>query len=61
MTHKTAWAVEKPDGAIIAETDFKTEERAWEVCLGWPSKEDIDYAKRHGYKAYRVTLVPVSE
>lgn len=68
----TCWAVVWPDnwlqaahgnrvlgapGAILADTKFESEEEAWQVALGWPSADEIAYAKKMGVKVVRVTIL----
>lgn len=50
------WAVKAPDDTIIADSSFKTERRAWEVVLGWPDEEEIEFEKKRGYRAMRVRI-----
>lgn len=47
-----AWAVEDPEGRVLADSTFRDEAHAWQVALGWPSQDEIDHAKKRGYKAY---------
>lgn len=48
----TAWAVEDPEGRVLADSTFRDEAHAWQVALGWPSEQEIAHAKRRGYRAY---------
>ena len=50
------WAVIYPEGRILADSDFETERDAWEVALGWPDTQEIDDAKRAGYRAVELLV-----
>lgn len=51
MTNKV-WAIVWPDGKkILADSNFKDADHAWDIALGWPSAEEIARAKKAGYKA----------
>ncbi len=38
----------------------KNESEAWQIALGWPSKEEIEDAKARGIRAMPVGIVPQS-
>jgi hypothetical protein len=52
-----AWAIIDPEGHIHVDSTLETEERAWEVALGWPSQEEIEGRKKEGWKAVIVTVI----
>lgn len=49
------------DGTILADSDFDTPERAWQVGLGWPDAAEIDAAKQRGARVMRVRVIEVCE
>lgn len=51
-----AWAILKPGGHVVADTLFESEAHAWQIVLGWPGTEEIEEAKRHGFKARYVAI-----
>jgi hypothetical protein len=53
---KPIWAIIRPDGRVMADSDFKDEAHAWRVALGWPDDKEIAFAKRNGYRAERVEV-----
>lgn len=52
-----AWVIIKPDGDIVLDSDFKSELDAWKVGLGWPSDDEIEQAKKDGYRAVMATVI----
>jgi hypothetical protein len=42
------WTYVRADGRIIADSDFKCEDDAWRIVLGWPHPDEIDAAKARG-------------
>jgi hypothetical protein len=56
-----SWAIFYPSGEVIADTTFKDENHAWQIALGWPNAEEIEQAKRNGFRAARVHLVPIAQ
>lgn len=56
------WAFVRPDGRILADSDFRDEAHVWRIGLGWPDKEEIETAKKDGYRAEQVEIhVPEAE
>ena len=55
------WAIIKPDGNVVADSTFDSEHAAWFVVLGWPSDDEIEDAKRRGFRAARVTVMAIEE
>ena len=53
---KRVWAFIKPDGSILADSDFKDEREAWVVGLGWPTRGEVKEAKKKGYRVVEVTI-----
>lgn len=43
-------------GLVLADSDFDTPERAWQVGLGWPDGTEIENAKRKGCRVVRVSI-----
>lgn len=56
ITGKQIWAMFRPDGTFLADSDFKNEMDAWKVGLGWPSESEIEDAKKQGYRVVLCTL-----
>lgn len=57
MTEKIeTWAIVFPNNRVVADCDFMDEAHAWTVALGWPSDEEIEDAKRKGYRAMLLTI-----
>jgi len=52
-----AWAIVKPDGEILLDSEFKSEADAWKICLGWPGDGEIEEAKINGYRAVLATVI----
>jgi hypothetical protein len=52
-----AWAIIDPEGQVHIDSSLETEERNWEVALGWPPQEEIDGRKKEGWKAVKVTVI----
>jgi hypothetical protein len=46
-------------GLVLADSDFDTPERAWQVGLGWPDAEEIASAKRKGCRVAKVAIVEI--
>lgn len=44
------------NGVMHIDTSFVTEEEVWRIFLGWPSKEEIEQAKRLGAKVVEVEI-----
>jgi hypothetical protein len=51
------WAFITPDGAVLADSDFKDEAAAWQAGLGWPDDKEIAIAKGRGYRVLQVEIV----
>jgi hypothetical protein len=49
------WAVERPGRELFVEQGGD-EEGAWRIALGWPSDDEIAYAKAHGCRAFPVEI-----
>lgn len=49
------WAVERPGNDPYVQYGG-TEESAWRVALGWPSRSEIENAKRAGARAFPVRI-----
>lgn len=54
---KTSWAIIYPNGEVLVDTKWASEEHAWQTALGWPDLEEIEDAKAKGYKCVRVTIL----
>lgn len=58
MTERAVgWAVRRRDGVVIA--DFQsdiTEDKIWQIALGWPSPEEITWEKSRGGRAFLCEL-----
>ncbi|MDD5688511.1 MAG: hypothetical protein PHE88_11850 [Elusimicrobia bacterium] len=52
-----AWAIIKPNGDILLDSDFANESHAWQIALGWPSDDEIAEAKNNGYRAVFAAVV----
>ena len=52
-----AWAIIKPNGDILLDSDFKDEAQAWQIALGFPSGEEIEEAKARGYRSAFAAVV----
>lgn len=52
-----AWAIIKPNGDILLDSNFADEAQAWQVALGWPSDDEIEIAKKEGYRAVFAAVV----
>lgn len=52
-----AWAIIKPNGDILLDSSFANEAHAWQIALGWPSDQEIDEAKKNGYRAVFAAVV----
>jgi len=52
-----AWAIIKPNGDIVLDSSFKNEKMAWEIVLGYPTEDEIDAAKKSGYKSVFAAVV----
>lgn len=53
----TGWAVKRRDGVVIA--DFQrdvTEDKIWQIALGWPDAEGIAWEKSKGGRSFRCEL-----
>lgn len=57
LTLRKLHAVIMTDGRIIAESEFKDENHAWTVALGWPSTNEIEHAKKQGARCVLASLV----
>ena len=58
----TAWAVVHPNGTyLLADTNFRNEDHAWKIFLGWPDDEEIERAKKSGYRAMQVLITPLEQ
>ena len=51
-----ALALISTSGIMHIDTGLKTEEELWRIFLGWPSKEEIERAKRLGAKVVEVEI-----
>jgi hypothetical protein len=52
-----SWAIVKPDGEILLDSEFKNEADAWQIVLGWPGDGEIEEAKKNGYRAVLATVI----
>lgn len=50
------WAIVSPAGAVHADTDFRDENHAWQIVLGWPTEQEITDAKEDGYRAIEIPV-----
>lgn len=51
------WAAINPSGEILADSTFKDEAHAWSIALGWPGPEEIEQAKKDGWKVKQVSII----
>jgi hypothetical protein len=58
--HYDGWAVRRRDGSVIVEVGAEaTEQRIWNIALGWPSADEIAWEKATGAAfRCRVTVMP---
>lgn len=62
MTTTNGWAVRRSDGRVVVDCDPKmTELGIWEIALGWPAHEEIEWEKARGGKAFRCRVEEVPE
>ena len=52
-----AWGIIRPTGHILIDDSWGDEDAAWHVALGWPTNEEIEWAKTSGWRAVRVTVM----
>lgn len=58
----TGWAVQRADGSIIVEIgDGIAEQHIWQIALGWPTKEEIEWEKQHGTRAFRCRVTECAD
>lgn len=50
------WAYVGSDGRFCADSDFKTEDDAWRIMLGWPTHGEVRQAKADGDKVVWVEV-----
>jgi hypothetical protein len=50
-------AVFFPDGRILADSTFKTEDDALRIALGWPTKGEVRHAMQRGLRVERVEII----
>lgn len=56
------WALKRVDGSVVVELGHDIDEaRIWQVGLGWPHAEEIEWNKRRGARAFRCRLTEVIE
>lgn len=51
------WAVRRADGHVVA--DFESdinESKIWQIALGWPPPDEIEWHKARGARAFRCEL-----
>lgn len=49
-----AWVCIDPEGRVLVDTrDFYSETAVWRIVLGWPAGEEIEAAKRQGWRVCR--------
>lgn len=53
---RIVWAFIRPDGNVLADSTFLTEEDVWRIGLGWPSNLEIEEAKRLGYVVRQIEV-----
>ena len=51
-----AWAYFDTDGRVLADSTFDSENMAWRVALGWPTRGEVEYAKSQGARVVRVRI-----
>lgn len=59
MSEWTCYAYLAPNGMILADSDFDTPERAWQVGLGWPDAAEIEQAKKRGARVMKVRVTEI--
>lgn len=52
-----AWAIIKPNGDILLDSTFEYEADAWRVALGWPDDQEIEEAKKNGFRAVFASVI----
>lgn len=55
------WCYFGASGRICADSDFKTEDEAWRVMLGWPTRREVKAAQDRGDKVKLIAIGPISE
>jgi hypothetical protein len=54
----TGWALRRTDGSMVVQLGSDIDEAAiWKIGLGWPTDEEIAWAKQHGARAYRCRVL----
>ena len=54
------WCFFGADGRICADSDFKTEDEAWRVMLGWPTVGEVKAAKKRGDRVEQIEVTAVT-
>lgn len=55
-----AWCVIDPQGNVEISSEWKTEDDAWRVRLGWPTHGEVKDAKASGWRCERVSIISVA-
>lgn len=51
------WVMIDPDGRVLIDTrDFQSEADVWQIVLGWPHQDEIEYAKQNGWRVFRAEV-----
>ena len=54
------WAVKHVNGSVTVELGLDVDEGCvWQVALGWPDAEEIEWNKKRGARAFRCHLFEV--
>jgi hypothetical protein len=56
MSETKAWAIIRPNGTIDVSSHWETEDDAWRIILGWPTRGEVRERKEQGWKAREVTV-----
>jgi hypothetical protein len=54
----TGWALRRTDGSVVVRIGREVDEATiWKLGLGWPTEDEIKWAKEHGARAYRCRVL----
>jgi len=51
------WAYFGADGRVCADSQFQSEDDAWRVMLGWPSRGEVRAAQERGDRVTQIEIV----
>lgn len=52
------WCVVDPNGKVEISSNWVTEDDAWRIRLGWPTRGEVREAKLNGWRCIRVAITP---